>query len=285
MHLARTAILIAALTVGAAAAVPLWVAPVRAAPATAVAPVAPATTPAPHKAIYSMTMVQSKQPGQIVSVAGRMYYEWRDGCDAWTTDQKFALDYVYAEQNSTRFNSHYTAWESKAGNDYSFAVKRTRDGELVEEYRGTAKRAKAGIGTAKYVKPEAESLELPNGFFFPTSHTLSLIRKANEGQKIFNAQMFDGSDGEGAVEVNAVLGPRVEKDPSTQVQSSLIEGPARRVRMAFWGADPNAALPEYEMTLTLHDNGVVSGMRIDYDDFSIQGRLTAIDALPAAKCK
>lgn len=281
MQLARTVALTAALTLGAAGVMPSLA---GAAPATAAAANAPAG-PAPHKAIYTMTMVTSKQPGQIVNVSGRMYYEWRDGCDAWTTDQKFALDYVYAEQNSTRFNSHYTAWESKAGNDYSFAVKRTRDGELVEEYRGTAKRAKAGVGTAKYVKPEPESLELPNGFFFPTAHTMSIIRKANEGQKFFNAQMFDGSDGEGAVEVNAVLGPRVEKDPSAAVQSPLLDTPARKIRMAFWGADPNAALPEYEMTMTLHDNGVVSGMRIDYDDFSIQGRLTAIDTLPAAKCK
>lgn len=256
-----------------------------AAPTNAPTPAAP--VPAPHKAVYSMTMVQAKSPGTVVSVAGRMFYEWRDACDAWTTDQKFALDYVYTEQQSTRFNSHYTAWEAKSGENYSFAVKRTRDGELVEEYRGTARRAKAG-GEAKYVKPEEQNLPLPNGFYFPTAHTMKLIQQAKAGQKVLNATMFDGSDGEGAVEVNAVLGASTPKDPSADpsaIANPLLDSPAHKVRLAFWNDEPQSELPEYEMTLVLHDNGVVSGMRIDYDDFSIQGRLIALDALPVGKCR
>ena len=94
---------------------------------------------ASHKAIYKMNMVSSKTTS-IVSVDGQMYYDFSDSCDAYASDQKFALNYVYADEPEAKLNSQFTSHEAKNFSSYDFAVQRTKNGNPEEEFVGSTSR-------------------------------------------------------------------------------------------------------------------------------------------------
>jgi hypothetical protein len=240
---------------------------------------------APHKAIYAMSLAAAKGGASgIVDVRGKMLFEWLDSCEAWTTDQKFALQYVYNNGPAVQFASHYSAWEAKNGESYSFSVRRLRNGEISEEIRGSAVRAPDGTGSATFSKPAKTTIELAPGVVFPTAHTLKMLELASQGERFYNTMMFDGSDGEGPVEINVFIGQVTTERGSTNVKSDLLTRPARHVRMAFFPSDGDSSQPEYEMTLTLLDNGVVSELKIEYEDFTLKGLLESIEAVAAPRC-
>ncbi len=245
--------------------------------------------PAAHKAIYKISMISTRS-SSVINVSGQMYYDFADTCDAWSSDQKFTLNYIYADEPEAKYDSQYTSRETKAGDRYDFATKRLRNGEIEEQYVGYATRNADGTGLATYSQPESKTIDLPQGFFFPTQHTFKVIEQAMNAAHVFDAHMFDGSDGEGALEVNAVMGGPVTNDVTGKLASnSLLASPSHKIRMAFYppmqkGETQEEAEPDYEMTAVMHENGVVSSLEIDYQDFSIKGELEAIESLPAPKC-
>ncbi len=246
---------------------------------------------APHKALYNMAMASSKST-QVVNVEREMYYDFTDACDAWNSNQKFSLNYLYAESAAEKLNSQYTSREAKDGSYYDYAVRRSKNDALEDEFDGKAVRNPDGTGTASYVSPEKKDFALPKNFYFPTQHTVAIIAQALKGNHIFNAQMFDGSDGQGAVEVNVVVGDAVKANDvdAKFADNPLLKSPAHKVSLAFYPADSGdekaeqESEPDYQMTMILHENGVVSSMQIDYDDFSLKGTLKEIEAAPPPKC-
>ncbi len=257
----------------------------------AAAPAAHAADPdmASHKAIYKMTMVSAKTTS-IVSVSGEMYYNFADSCDAWASDQKFSLDYVYSDEPEAKMNSQFTAHESKNAATYDFAVRRLKNGNPEEEFVGSATRKPDSAGVASFTQPAAKEIQLPKGYLYPTQHTAEMIKHAKAGDHIFNSMLFDGSDGTGATEVNVVIGDVIKPQVDDKLAGNkLLQSPAHKVRLAFFPVakgkgDDGESEPDYEMTMILHENGVVSFMQIDYDQFSLKGELEAIEAVITPKC-
>ncbi len=238
-----------------------------------------------HRALYEMDLVATQSGGNVADVDGVMKYEWIDACEAWTTDQKFNLRYTYSEGGSADYTSHYAAWESKDGETYHVRVERTRDGEVTEEIRGMAARDPEGSLIAEYRQPETREEVMAGDVLLPTEHLIEVLDEARAGRRIFNARMFDGSDGEGPVEINIFYAGRVAPDPETvEIDADLLQGEAHRMRLAFFPDGQETEAPEYEMTLVMLDNGVVTSLRMDYPDFSIGGKLLAVEAIDRPEC-
>jgi hypothetical protein len=237
----------------------------------------------PHKAIYRMQMSAVRNLQKISAVSGEMFFEWSDACDAWTTTQKFQLDYGYVEGGNQRFVTDYTSWEAKDGHSFSFTSKNSSNGKLHQVYRGSAERAKDGKGEADFSRPEEKVLNIPTGFLFPSEHTFRLLEAAKSGKKIFSAVMFDGSDDEGPILVNAVLGNKIAARTADEEENELLRGAGWPVRMAFFNIEDENSPADYEMSITLLENGIVRDMAIDYDDFSLEGELVTLEALDSCK--
>jgi hypothetical protein len=285
------------LAVGISAGVALLVSfPAGSAAPSSVQIPAPLPSLASHRALYSVTMTNARSGGEYLDVSGKMLLQFTDACDGWTTSQKSLLRSLLADGSEEMSNSDFTSWESKGGDSYTFSVKQA-DGGDVTEFRGRAKRGGAnGSGIAEYTKPEHKIYKLPPHFFFQTAQQIKLIEIAGKGERFFNGQMFDGSEGGGASQFNAVVlksGVPVKGG----VKSPLLDGPAHRVRIAFFPAEGTGSSgdggkpaadtgeqPEYEMTMTVHDNGVVSDYDYDYEEFSVHGKLEAIQTLPTPHC-
>jgi hypothetical protein len=250
---------------------------------------------ASHKALYSVTLTTTRPGSDYLDVSGKMILEFTDACDAWTTNQKSLLRTVTGEGTESISHSDFSAWESKDGNDYKFSVHQTQDGD-VSEFRGRARRNGPGdAGTADYTKPERASYKLPPHFLFQTAQQVKLIEYARKGEHFMSGDMFDGSEGGGSARFNAVILKPSAADPAVPA-NPLLDSPRHRIRVAFYAptgtADPKDEMtaadtseePEYEMTMTVHDNGVVSDYDYDYEDFSVHGQLQAIQAVPKPHC-
>ncbi len=238
---------------------------------------------APHKALYKIALVSTRSGSQVINISGQMLYDWKPVCDAWISNHRFNLFYEYADSPPMRVASDFSTFETFDGKSMNFTSQRKRDGRLFEELRGSAHRKEDGSGEAVYTRPKDLVFDLPENTFFPMEHTLEVLSKIKEDKKFFNAVIFDGSDEDGPVEINSFIGNKVNAMASLQASSdldaTLVNTPAWRVRLAFFPLDDSSETSDYEMALTFHENGVISDMIIEYDDFTISQKLVALEAL------
>ncbi|MCC7305652.1 MAG: cell envelope integrity EipB family protein [Alphaproteobacteria bacterium] len=246
-------------------------------------PPAEAEKLAPHRALYDIRLTGTKSGSQIVDIKGQMLYEWQPSCEGWISNHRFNLNYDYADTPSMRIASDFSTFETFDGRSFNFSAQRRRDGELIEELRGSASLDDTGKGKAVYTLPEDLRFELPDNSVFPVSHTLRALKSIEEGKKFFSAVIFDGSDQEGPVEVNAVIGKKMDASsviqPSKNIAADLILSPAWQIRLAFFPLKDSEESSDYEMSILFHENGIISDMSIEYDDFSIRQKLVALEPM------
>jgi hypothetical protein len=270
----------------------------RAAQAKSVAPAAEAQGAAPedvtvalHRALYDFKLASVHSGAGISGISGRMYYEQDDNCDAWTTEHRFRVEYQYPERRPVQNTSHYVAFESKDLSQFYFNSERQEDGATTEQLRGQISKNTDGTGKADYSKPPNLSYPLPQGYLLPTQQTNELIRRARHGDTFFDSVMFDGTDADGPVEVNAYIGKKLTPEElkelagaNKKIDPSLLTQ-AWHIHMAvFTLKDADDMSPSYEMDLILHDNGVVSWSMVDYKNFSVEQKLLALERLKPKKC-
>ncbi|MGE0716047.1 MAG: cell envelope integrity EipB family protein [Alphaproteobacteria bacterium] len=240
---------------------------------------------APHRALYDLSLASARTSGGVVGVQGRMLFEWGDACDGWTVEQRYRMRLSQAQEDEVEIVSSLASWEAKDGLRYRFTLRKKRGEEPEEEVRGTARLEGPGRGGyADFTRPEESRVDLPRGTLFPTAHTLEIIRRAEAKDAYFSRRVFDGSEVEKPGEVNTVIGRPQASDVDPGIRSKLLDRPGWRIRMAFFAADGQAPLPEYEIGLHLLDNGVSSDMLIDYGDFTVRARLRELEALPSPGC-
>lgn len=268
----------------------------RSAAPVAMPPSSSQLTFASHKALYSVTLTGTRPGSDYVDVNGKMSLEFADKCSVWTTRQKSILLTVAGDGTEERSNSEFRSSESKAGDLYTFYLHQAQ-GNDTTDYQGSATRnGPNGSGIAEYTQPDHKTYKLPARFLFQVAQQVKLIESARKGVRFLRGEMFDGTEGGGASYFNAViLKPTASAARASSIKNPLLDSPAHRVRIAFYpaagSADPGSGAaaddgdePEYEMTMTLHDNGVVSDYDYDYKDFSVHGALEAIQALPPPRC-
>jgi EipB-like len=242
----------------------------------------------PHRALYTMSLDSAKPNSGVIGATGTLAYQWGEACDGWTIEQRYKLNMQYEDDPAAEIGSAFVTWESKDGLSYRFNERKTRNGQLEEEIRGDATlNAKDHAGKANFVKPKEQSMDLPSGSFFPTAHTLTLIRKGEAGENFLAAPVFDGSELEGAVLISATIGPKaaIGAAPSvTEVKSPLLQKPSWDVRLAFFPESSNEERPDYELSMRLLDSGISSEMTIDYGDYVVRAKLKELEAMPKPAC-
>ncbi len=245
----------------------------------------------PHRAVYDMTLASAKNSSNINGVAGRMVFEWADGCDGWAVQQMLQLRFTYAEGDESDVNSTVVSWEAKDGSRYNFNVRRLLNGQENEVFRGRASIGEEG-GTSRYVLPkEKADITLRADTLFPSAHTKLILEKAAQKENFFTHSVFDGSDDDGLALVSAFIGEgnaKLKLDALNEgVRSNpLLDSMAWPIRLAFFKPESETGESDYEMDLVLQANGIARSMLIDYGDFAVSGTLSTIVALPPeASCK
>ncbi|MBK6896810.1 MAG: cell envelope integrity EipB family protein [Alphaproteobacteria bacterium] len=240
----------------------------------------------PHKSLYEIKMISTRNSSQFQNLSGQMYYEWQPSCEAWVSNHRFNMVYEYTDAPSMRITSDYSTYEPFDGKSMNFTSQRKRDGQIFEEIRGSAEITRPSESQAKYTIPEGLIQPLPQNTLFPMSHTLMVLQKIRAGEKFHRAVIFDGSDQEGPMQVTSFVGKPIEPSDIVQVaagiDAELMRSKAWKVRLAFFPDTSEEAGADYEMSVVFHENGVISDIVIDYEDFSVSQKLVALEKLGSA---
>ena len=239
---------------------------------------------ASHRAAYTLSLDKSKSSAGIVAIEGAMVIEWQEVCDGWTLAQRMRFQAFDGEGNVLDNEISFSSWESRDGRTYRFSTRTVRNGEESEIIRGRAELAGRGkAGEATFTEPERQVMTLSPGTMFPTEHSLALIEAAQAGERVIARTVFDGATVDGALVINAVIGPPLGAEPPVKAGiEEVVKRPAWRVRMAFF--KPNEPSPEYETSMRMLDNGIGTEFVFDYDEFAIKAVLDRLEALPKPGC-
>lgn len=234
----------------------------------------------PHKAIYDIRLAGKKSGSQILNISGQMLYDWSSNCEAWNSNHKFNMIYEYADTPPMRMISDYSLYEMFDGSRLDFSSTRKNDNEILEELRGTAT-FEENAGKAIFRLPQNLSFDLGENTVFPMRHSLDVLEKMRAGKKFYNAVIFDGSDQDGPVEINAFIGgstkPPEKVLKAKGVDTELLNSPSHSIRLAFFPLMLDQAEADYEMSMVFHENGIISDMTIEYSDFSVSQTLVALE--------
>lgn len=247
-------------------------------------PAAQAIDITPHRAIYTMVLDHAQPASGVVGADGKMTFEWADACSGWTVEQRYKLRVQYSESDDSLMSVNFVTWESKDGSSYRFNVRKNHDDDPDEELKGTGAvpGSSAKIGEAKFIKPDGTTFPLQAGTLFPTGHTIALIDAATAGEHFLAKPVFDGGTVEAPYQVTAAIGNAHAPDPAEK--NPLLKYRYWPVRLAFFPSDSDAIQPDYELGMTLQENGVARDMLLDYGQFVIKAKLEKIEALSKPTC-
>jgi len=242
---------------------------------------------APHRAVYSMKMLGSADGSDISSVSGRLVLEWQgSACDGFITSQRIVNRMGSKQGTSFVSDFRVNSWESGDGNDFTFSMSHFMNGTAVEEIEGTAERKMDG-GLALLAKPEAGEIKLPASVLFPTEQVKALMASAEAGRKVHSAPVFDGSDTEHYFETTTIIGkpgegaPQADESESGETLAELGYWP---VQVSYFDPGDVSGLPDYEVAFRFYENGVSTGLVMDYGDLVIGADLVSLEMLPQPDC-
>lgn len=252
----------------------------------------------PHEATYDMALSSSRSGSGVVGASGTMHYSFTDTCDGYAVNTRTLLSISYGVGTPVMTAWDFSTWESKDGTQYRFKVRNSRNGVLVETIDGRAEMpdgAEDGAaGLATFQQPSEHSLDLAPGTMFPTEHTRFLLQQAAEGGTLINRMVFDGSGDRGPYEISALIGgpktPALGVGPAKaaagteRITRALLEGPAWPMTMAFFPEGSADPMPEFQVALNYHGNGVAESVVQDFGDFTIDGTLTDLKPLDKPDC-
>lgn len=233
-----------------------------------------------HRALYRLSLADSDSGSSLTRVRGGLALEWRAACDGWLSQQRLGFVAEAAEGPGFTYDVRFSSWESLDGTQLRFNV-RTFDGSTVEEeFRGAAKLGAPGAaGMVIYTLPKPEETAIPAGTIFPTEHVGDLIAAAQAGEPVLSRQVFDGSGEDALTRATAVIGRA--KTVTTPAGTSETVWP---ISLAYFPLASEDALPQFEISFDLSPGGVMSHVRLDYGEFTLDAALEKVETLPAPDC-
>lgn len=232
----------------------------------------------PHRAYYTITMMGHPDLSSEVSdVRGTMMVEFNKVPKGWTVQQLSEIWRYRTDDSVEHIRWGYVTWEADDGVLFKFNTFRKVDGQLVEDIRGIAKRI-GKLTKVIYQKPEKKTLQLPENVLFPVQHTKGFLQAAQMGEHMFPSIVFDGSNVEGAAEMNTFIGAKkvVAGNPMVENDHQCANQPFWPVHFTIYGPGEE---PIYVTNQEILPNGIIKQYVIENDGIKIRGVLERIELL------
>ena len=233
-------------------------------------------------AVYTLVLSKLRTHG-ITGATGQMSFNVVDGCTGWATNQHMTLIVRNVDGSLTKSVSDYVTWESKDGKTLSFSLSESdNDGKVKIDDAGIATHTGPDdSGVIKYTTPAHTELKMPPGTLFPMQHTEALLAAGREGKRFISPLLFDGTTADGAqatfVTVLGHHGPEKGKWPALDKYAST------DVDIAFFERKNDDETPDFRTAMRYYENGVATGLVLDFGDFVMTGKLTSL-SVPASSC-
>ena len=249
---------------------------------------------APHRAIYDITLADTRGGTGVSELTGRMVYELTgSACQGYTQNMRFVTRMTSQEGATSITDMRSTSWEDALAKAFRFNSSQYKDTKLEETTDGDANRSDAG-GEVKVeiTKPAKKAISLKKDTFFPVQHSMALLTAARKGVRLFIADLYDGSEkGEKVFSTASFIGPPKPAGynhnlPAAKNGDKLGQLRSWPISISYFeeGSDKKDSIPAYELAFLYFENGVSRRLFIDYGDFAVRGALQSVEFLEPAKC-
>lgn len=259
-----------------------------AAVAVAVALPAAAQELQPHRAIYTVSMLEKGKAG--VGAPGHYAFELKQTCDGYVIQQRMRLE-VEGAKGSAVSEQTSQMTESRDGRKLKFEHRSTLNGKTTSVMKGDASLDDSGGGQSLFGEPEGQSVALPKGTMFPNAMNRLTVQHAKAGDGGFDALFFYGEKVKPPQSVNVVIGrvpKRLADFKIPEGGEALAEGRGRiYYRGAFFDTeakDKNGGEAASEMSSLTLDNGIELYGTHEEGEGGIEYRISRLEALPKPTC-
>jgi hypothetical protein len=246
----------------------------------------------PHRAVYEMTLDEARSPSGVTGIDGRMVFEFTGSeCGGYTLNMRMVTQMTDSQGQTNRTDHRSSSWEQGNGQKFRFQSAQYVNDKLGDVTVGRAIRNPPDTAVeVKLSQPRPAELNLSGQVLFPTQHLLALIGAARGGEKILQAQIYDGSEkGQKVSDTTAFIGtpvppgsePSLEEAAKEKGFAQIVSWP---ISIGYFDAKSGDLTPSYQLDFRLYTNGVSRDLVIDYGDFSIQGKLSSLEYLKAEAC-
>lgn len=252
---------------------------------------ADAATVAPHRAIYDLSLLRANEGAALQSAMGKLAFEI-DGstCDGFTVNFRMATKYRQDEGNVTVIDTMTTTFESPDATELRHQLKESvdgkpRDSERIKMLRKTA----ADEGRGEIAGEPDKSFTVPAGAALPMQHQLRLMGLGEKGGGRDSSIVFDGSDGEKSFRAISFVGKErpagaIARDSANPAAAPLKDSRSWPMTVSYYTLDGTSETPEYQVSFDMYENGVATGLVLDYGDFALSGTLTDLKMLGKPGC-
>lgn len=252
---------------------------------------AEAASVAPHRAIYDLTLLRANEGAQLRAATGKLAFEV-DGssCDGFTVNFRMATKYRQDDGSSTLIDTLSTTYENAAATELRHLSKESVNGAERGSERITFNRATPeSEGQGELKSKPGEAFTVPAGAALPMQHQMRLMALGASGGGRDSSVVFDGSDGAKAFRAIAFVGKEkpagsIARDKPNAAAAPLKAIGAWPMSVSYYSLDGSAETPEYQVSFDMYENGVASGLVLDYGDFALSGTLADLKLLDTPGC-
>src|SRR4029078_4126864 len=150
----------------------------------------------PHRAVYEMTLDDARSASGITGIDGRMVFEFSGSeCDGYTLNMRMVTQMTDSQGQTNLTDLRSSTWEEAKGQKFRFQSAQYLNDKLGDVTMGRATRTAPDTTVqVNLTQPNHAELDIPGQVLFPTQHSFALIDAAQEGQSLFQAKIYDGSE-------------------------------------------------------------------------------------------
>jgi len=246
----------------------------------------------PHRAVYEMALDDARSASGITGIDGRMVFEFTGShCDGYSLNMRMVTQMTDSQGQTNLTDLRSSSWEQGNGQKFRFQSAQYLNDKLGDVTMGRAVRNAPDTAIqVRLSQPRRAELNLSGQVLFPTQHSLALIAAAEDGKRLLQAQIYDGSEkGKKVYDTTAFIGkpvgPGTEQLEPAAKDKGLAELVSWPVSIGYFESKGGDLTPSYQIDFRLYANGVSRELLIDYGDFSIHGSLTSLEYLKDEGCK
>jgi hypothetical protein len=249
----------------------------------------------PHRAVYDLTLGETRGNAQVVGVRGRILYDF-DGnaCDGYTLKFRQVSELDSGEGKVSTSDLRSTTWEGGDAKNFKFTSENFVDEKLVDAVDGRAEHG-ATATAVDLMKPQHKALDIDAAVVFPTEHMVRVIAAARAGKTILDFPVYDGSDtGDKVYDTLTVIGRKLA--PDERKHADAADDEKKLAAVARWpvtisyfekskGQKSTEQTPAYAIGFELYENGISRALSLDYNDFVVAGKLTSLEIKDVKPCR
>ena len=246
---------------------------------------------ASHRAVYDITLLDAEEGTDVTGVTGRLVLEFTGSeCAGYTSRLRFVTEMEDVDGGLQMTDSRSETFESADGKRLDFANQTYAGDTLAEESEGKADRRGGDIAVA-LTRPDEKRFVIKDSVVFPTQQMERIIAAAVAGSPFVSFEVYDGSEsGETVFETAGVIGKVSTASDDAAAEPAVAAAGIASLRhwpvtiSYFDQRGTGEETPFYTLSFVVYENGIGRTMRIDYGDFSLEGKLTGLEMLSPSPC-